>query len=163
MKIRQIVPLILIALASGCASGPEFDQQKYSTVITPEQVAGDSGNYIGSKVLWGGMLISITNLETGSQLEVLGYPLQTNQCPDVDQDPLGRFLVIYQEFLEPIDYAPGRVVTVTGKFDQVRKGQVGATEYVYPVVNAESVHLWSKSSGLGKPQIHFGVGLFYGS
>jgi outer membrane lipoprotein len=154
--------LLLLTLVSGCASGPEFDQDTYSTTFTPQQAARDSGNYIGSSVMWGGMLISTSNLQNGSQLEILGYPLQTSQRPNVELEPQGRFLVMSGDFLEPLDFAPGRLVTVTGVIDQTRSGAVGDTEYVYPVVNVRNLHLWSKSGGLGKPQFHFGVGVGYG-
>ena len=94
---------------------------------------------------------------------MLAYPLQSNQRPDIERGPIGRFLIVSPDFLEPIDYAQGRIITVTGKLNDVRTGQVGATEYQYPVIHSEQIHLWSKFVGLSSPQVHFGVGLFYGS
>lgn len=155
--------LISLLLIAGCASSPKFDNERYTQVVTPAQVSLDPEIYMHNSVLWGGMLIATTNLEKGTQLEVLAYPLQSSQRPDIDRDPIGRFLVVSPDFLEPIDYAQGRSITVIGSLNEVRTGQVGATEYQYPVVNAEQIHLWSKFVGLGAPQVHFGVGLFYGS
>lgn len=155
--------LFSLLIMTGCASSPKFDNEKYNQVMTPEQVSLDPESYMDNSVLWGGMLIATTNLEQGTQLEVLAYPLQSNQRPDIDRNPIGRFLIVSPDFLEPIDYAQGRTITVIGDLDEVRTGQVGATEYQYPVVNVEQIHLWSKFEGLGAPQVHFGVGLFYGS
>ena len=74
---------------------------------------------------------------------------------------LGRFLVIQQGYLESVDYAPGRLVTITGQFTDTREGEVGSADYVYPVIEAEQIFLWSNNVGANQPTVHFGFGFIF--
>ncbi len=165
--MAKIVPVRLITfslsflLVAACVKGPDFDKDRYQNQTTPQQVVKDIDSYRDSNVLWGGMLISSTNLKDGTQLEVLAYPLHSSQKPDSGSSPLGRFLVIDNRFLEPVDYAGGRLITVTGKLADTKRGQVGSAQYTYPVINAEQIFLWPKNRGQFEPGVHFGFGFIF--
>jgi len=163
MLLRLTFTSLLLLILVGCSStGPEYDGAYYRQSVTPEQVADNIDGYKNQNVLWGGILINSINLEDGSELEVLAYPLSSNQRPDLNRDPIGRFLAREGEYLEPLDYAEGRVVTVTGQIARSHSGQVGSAAYIYPVINADQIYLWSKEGSGSKPQIHIGVGVGFG-
>lgn len=157
------LPILLTTLVlTGCATGPGYDSERYRTSVIPAQVSSDSGRYQGGEVLWGGILVGISNFENSTQLEVLGYPLRSNQQPNTNASPTGRFLVEKEGYLEPVDYSQGRLVTVTGKLIKTQEGQVGSADYVFPVLHPDQIHLWSKDSGSSGPVWHFGVGVGIG-
>ena len=162
MLPRIFLMLIVLALLGGCVTGPGYDSERYRVDISPEQVSSDFESYRNSEVLWGGVLVSVTNMEKVTQLEVLAYPLKSNQFPDTDGNPTGRFLVIRDGYLEPVDYAPGRTVTVTGQLGEARESQVGSAEYIFPVVRPDQIHLWPRGSENYGPVWHFGVGVGVG-
>lgn len=147
--------LLVAAGLSACATSPEFDTKGIDVSLTPQQAAKDDQGLQGAVVLWGGVLIDSINLKDSTQLELLAYPLDRNQKPLSEQEPLGRFLAVQKGYLETSDYAQGRYVTVRGHLDEKRTGRVGEAEYTYPVVNIDQLYLWSSAP---ESQVQFGFG-----
>jgi outer membrane lipoprotein len=156
------IGLLLAVIASGCASGPRFDTRTYSVSPTPAEAAVDAALWQGNRVLWGGMILNSANHEDGTEIEVLAYPLASGQRPDVERTPIGRFIVLKDEYLETVDYAEGRLVTVAGPFTTTRVGRVGDARFVYPQVEADEIHLWSRTSTRRDPQFSIGIGVLLG-
>ena len=160
IKVQLTAILTCLLLLGGCASGPQFDEERFQTATTPASAAQIPENFQGSEIMWGGIIIANNGTDSGSQLEILAYPLSSNQRPDTSKQPVGRFLVAQDSFLEPLDYAAGRRVTVTGTFTGVRDGKVGSADYTFPLVSAGDVHLWSQQDST--PRVNFGVGVTFG-
>lgn len=160
---RNLACLAMAAALAACASGPRYDTARYDTSITPSQAVANNAALRGKEVLWGGLLINSVNMEGASQLEILAYPLDSTQRPDTEESPRGRFLAVKAGYLETVDYAEGRLVTVAGRLAETRSGQVGQATYVYPVVEAESLHLWPKVGDTPQTQVHFGIGVMIGN
>ena len=152
----------VITLLAACASAPTFDTSRVDPALTPRGVAAELDAVTGKTVLWGGVILAITNLKSGTQLEVLGYPLDDDNRPLRDSNPLGRFLIQYPGFLEPATYAEGRMVTVLGTIHGAVTGKVGESDYRYPIVTSEQLHLWAKDSGNNRGNVHFGIGVGIG-
>ena len=144
---------------AACATSPNFDTAGIDTSLTPQQAVAGNQAIQGEPVLWGGVVINSTNLKDSTQLEILAYPLDSNQRPNRQQEPLGRFLAVHEGYLETTDYAQGRLITVRGIIFDNRIGNVGEAEYTYPVVNINQLHLWSKQSGSTESQVQFGIGI----
>lgn len=151
----------LALMLAGCATGPRFDAKDYDRRITPQAVQkGEAAN--GTRVLWGGMIINTSNFEGGSELEILAYPLITSsQRPDTTKAPLGRFIARTGDYLESVDYAQGRLVTVAGPVTGTRSGMIGEAHYTYAVVEPETgkIYLWPVGSERGAGTPHFSIGL----
>ncbi len=156
---RSVLVILSVITLSSCVSGPQYDQQRFDSSITPEHASTQIENLQDTEVMWGGILIANNGVESGSRLEVLAYPLKSNQQPDLDQSPVGRFIALEDRFLEPLDYAEGRQVTVTGRLVETREGKVGEANYVFPIVQSQDVYLWSPGR---KPEVNFGVGFVFG-
>ena len=157
--VRNLLCSAIVAAFAACASGPRYDTARYSTSITPALAVENNAALRDKEVLWGGLLINSINKDDATQLEILAYPLDSTQRPDTDLSPQGRFLAVKSGYLETVDYSEGRLVTVAGKLTETRSGQVGEAAYVYPVVEAESVHLWPKASDAPKTRVQFGIGI----
>lgn len=165
--MRDIVNALFLSAAlllglAACASGPKFDTSGVDKSLIPTAVAADIDAARGRTAMWGGTVINSRNQERISELEVLAYPLSDSGRPQLDQSPLGRFLVQRAGYLETVDYAPGRLITAIGPVAGVRSGTVGAARYDYPVIEARELHLWPRSEtagGVSNPQFHFGIGI----
>ncbi|MEX0730505.1 MAG: Slp family lipoprotein [Aquisalimonadaceae bacterium] len=164
MLQRPAVMLIatLSLLLGACATtGPDFHTDGVAD-LAPRAAASAGDGAVGERVIWGGRIIAVNPLEQGTQLELLAYPLGRNQQPEPDRSSQGRFLVIHPEYLEPADWSPDRLVTVTGTLRSIRSGNIGDAEYRYPEVHADDLYLWPKpasSPGGTSPRVNFGFGV----
>jgi outer membrane lipoprotein len=119
-------------------------------------------------VEWGGQIVAVHNLRNRTELEVLAYPLAPGGRPGSRGAPLGRFIAVRAGFLEPADFAPGRLLTVSGVVGPPREGTVGEARYLFATVSAENLRLWQddyQPSGVipyGTIGIGVGSGGFYG-
>lgn len=159
-----LTAILLIGLLLGaCASGPRFDGSAYSQSPTPAEAVVDPALWQGKRVLWGGMILNSVNHENGTEIELLAYPLASGQRPDTSRQPIGRFIVREDSYLETVDYAQGRLVTVAGSFTATREGRVGDARFAWPLVEADGIHLWPRDGGARRePQFSIGVGVLLG-
>lgn len=157
-KLLLLFPLVLLV---ACASSPRFKTEGVETDMTPKQAVVENQALQGKSVLWGGVIITATNLKESTQLEILAYPLGDYQQPVTNGQALGRFLAVQKGYLETADYAQGRQVTVKGSLGETRSGRIGETEYVYPVVNIHRVHLWPKEGESSESRVRFGIGVMF--
>lgn len=164
MSIPQIVLPLFIVLLFGCTTAPKLDTAGVDQTVTPGSPIKEILAAQGRRVQWGGSIISSINLRDTTQIEVLGYPLEQSGRPATNQAELGRFLVLYDGYLETVDYAPGRLLTVVGTLVEIREGTVGKADYRYPLIAAEQLHLWPQEEAhdYRGPQFHFGIGVGIG-
>lgn len=154
-----LVALLGLVLLAGCAAGPRFELAGVDTALTPREAIGDIERYRGRKVQWGGVIVSSHNLKDATQLEVLAYPLTDEGRPKTDEEARGRFLAMYPGYLETVDFAPGRLITIVGTLKGTRTGTVGEMPYTYPVVQMEQRRLWNAAEPRTNPRFHFGIGV----
>jgi outer membrane lipoprotein len=160
-KRQLTIQLFFVLFITACATTPIFDTSSIDLSITPEQAANNAVTLEGSPLLWGGIIINSTNLKEETQLEVLAYPLDSKQKPDVEKQPLGRFLAIEPEYLETSIYSQGRSITVSGTLQINRIGRIGEAEYTYPVLKINQLQLWKSRGKSGETRFHFGVGVMF--
>jgi outer membrane lipoprotein len=148
------IGLILLA---GCASSPKVASD-VDRSLTPKEAVASAGTE--RRLQWGGVIIEAQNLAQTTELQILAYPLKSNGKPDLKESPEGRFIAQKAGYLESVDYAKGRQVTVTGNFSKVRTGEVGESPYEFPILDAEEVVLWPEDSPReAKPRVNFGFGV----
>lgn len=150
-------------LIAGCAS-PPIDTGAGVESSTPDSLVAEAGDPAatidaGARVLWGGLIIASANLESGSQLEVLAYPLDRVQRPQTTHEPQGRFIVRTRDYLETLDFSPGRPVTAYGRVAAIDDGRVGEADYRYPVLQVDELHLWRPGDEPVRPRFNFGIGI----
>jgi outer membrane lipoprotein len=159
--VRKLLELLaVVTLMSACATAPPLDVSGIDRDLTTVEALARPEAARGRRVLWGGVIVGSRNLATGTELEVLSYPLTRAGKPDRNRDPLRRFILVSPGYLEPVDYAPGRLISAVGQLRGMREGSVGETPYTYPVLAAEQVHLWPpEAARRTDPSVHFGVGI----
>jgi len=166
MSILSRIPSLFLAVVlAGCAAGP---QTRSAADNSPAAVAADPARFQGQRVEWGGQIAAVHNLRNRTELEVLAYPLSSGGRPGIAGSPLGRFIAVRSGFLEPADFAPGRLVTVSGVIGPPREGAVGETRYLFATLSAESLRLWDSSAAYQPSGVYpfgaigVGSGGFYG-
>jgi outer membrane lipoprotein len=136
---RRAAALALALFAVGCARPPAALRGTYAPLGPAEARARDA---TGERVRWGGEIIRTTPEATETCFEILGKPLDGEARPREGDQTLGRFIACAPGFHDPAIHAAGREVTVTGTLAEPRTRPVGSYEYRFPVVRADTVHLW---------------------
>jgi len=147
------------ALLFACSTPEKLDSSGIDISITPQQAVSESVVLQNARVLWGGVILSSVNLKEATQFEILAYPLTSEQRPDSDKPPVGRFLALQAGYLEISRYGQGRLMTISGTLQDKRSGRVGESDYIYPVIQIHQFHLWEKRARSNEPQFHFGLGM----
>ncbi|MDO6461799.1 Slp family lipoprotein [Granulosicoccaceae sp. 1_MG-2023] len=158
MRLSGWILLALLSLA-GCAStAPVLNTEGVSRSPSPQQLTAGEAVPDDTPLLWGGVIVSASNLPQYTQLEVLAYPL-AGLRPDTGETPLGRFLIRHAGYLETLDYASGRELSVVGKVTGMQDQRIGEAAYRFPLMEDEQLHLWPSASRREAPRVNFGFGV----
>ena len=168
MEKRRIVLIIIFGLmfiASGCVKAISKSlRAQVDTSLTLKKVKDNSEKYKGKIILWGGVIVNSKNLKEGTLLEIVQKPVDiANQPKTVDQSE-GRFLALFDGYLDVAIYSSDREVTVSGPITETRTMPLGEIEYTYPVVDAKEIHLWptrSKNINHIHPYWHYPSRYYY--
>ncbi|MCU7915465.1 MAG: Slp family lipoprotein [Candidatus Thiodiazotropha sp. (ex Gloverina cf. vestifex)] len=158
--IALILQAALVFLVlSACSTAPKVAADADRSP-TPAEVTTAATSDSGKRLQWGGVIVESRNLADITELQILAYPLKKDGRPDVTASPNGRFLAQHQGYLETVNYAKGRQVTVTGKFSEVRAGEIGDAAYDFPTLTTDELVLWPEASTTKpKPRVNFGFGV----
>jgi outer membrane lipoprotein len=144
----------LTLVLSGCASYPDNVSVVEGTELTTfNEVNNSDANFIGKTVRWSGVIAKISNEKTLTNLDVLYYPAASNGRPKTQDEPLGRFRVVINGFVDPAIYRQGKAITVLGQLKESETAKIGEYEYEYPTLTSKNIHLWK--AVVVKPQVQF--------
>ena len=149
MKKRNLLAILLIGallLASGCAVMSKELRREAEKDLPFTEVFKNPELHRGKVVIWGGMIVDSKNTKEGTLLEVLQKPLDMVGEPRDGDQSGGRFLAIYDDYLDVAIYAKGREVTVGGFVRGERGMPLGEIRYTYPVITVKEIHLWPEVS-----------------
>ncbi|MGV3002405.1 Slp family lipoprotein [Vibrio sp. E150_018] len=142
MKKYGLLFLILIGL-SACSSLPPELEATSEQPITDYQQWVNSNPDKSVEVRLGGIITKVTNLSDQTRIEIVNLPISSNGKPSLESDPKGRFVAYVDGFLEPVNYKPGRLITVVGQSTEPEKGKVGEYSYTFPTLKANGQRLWT--------------------
>lgn len=141
MRLPAILPAAALLVVVACSPpralvGPPVDE-----VTVAEAQERD---LTGTRVRWGGEVVTVTVEQQETCFEMVGRPLDRMARPrDVDATD-GRFLACAPGFYEPTIYAAGRTMTFVGTLEPSVVQKIGEHDYRYPRLRAESLYLWPK-------------------
>lgn len=159
MKARIALLTLPALLLVACAGSPALTQLPERAAPPPDQLMQSPSQYEGMDVVWGGRVVDVRNFERHSEIEVVGYPLDGRQRPQVEAGDQGRFILVVPDFVEPADYPPGRLVSLVGRFSGVREGHIGERAYRWPEVVVRELYRWSPDELRQPSRVRFGIGV----
>ena len=148
----------LCVLLCACAT-PVFRDVDNAVAVAASDVQQDPEAFRGAEVVWGGRIVAVENRAETTEVEVVAYPLDRDQQPMPEEPSQGRFMLVLPGFVEPLDYAAGRHLTVHGALAGTQVGHVQERSYLYPVVRAIDVSIWPWGFMFDKkPRVSIGIG-----
>ena len=140
--IRALLTASLLLLLAACAATPTPIARGPFTPVSLKQAL--SNEAVGSRVRWGGMIISVAPLKTESCFEILSRPLDSDGEPKQTDQTEGRFIACGAGFYDPAAYPAGREITFVGSVQAPAECKIDAYEFSCPRLAIESLHLWPK-------------------
>lgn len=138
--MRLLIIAAFFLTLSACTTIPEQIQGAYQD-ISPARV---ESSVFGADVRWGGIIVA-THVEADkSCIEILSRELGKYLRPETNDSTAGRFIGCQPGFLDPMVYAAGREITVTGAIQRIEVKKLEEFDYRYPVVEIDDLVLWEK-------------------
>lgn len=164
MPIRLLFVLILAFALTGCARQVI---SRESLLLAERNLAFDAvhenpQSYVGRTLLVGGAVAETANTPEGTELEVVQFPLGSDDRPREQRGSEGRFLARTREFLDPLIYSRGRLVTLVGTVTGTAERRLDGTDYRYPVISIREIYVWRPEDPYAQPAVHFGIGVGVG-
>jgi len=160
----KVILLVLMMSIVSCAHViSKHVREQVRPDTTPAMVLNNPERYKGQLIILSGIIIEIENTKEGTLLKVLQRPEGFRGKPkDVDES-VGRFLAIYNGYLDASVYSNGRSITIAGEVQGKRILPLGEIQYTYPVINVKEIYLWPSEKRYYSPypSWHIGFGYFY--
>lgn len=137
------ITLGLLLIASGCAPIISKEIRKnVSDELTFKEIIKNPDAYKGKIVLLSGVISGSKNTKEGTLIEILQKPADMEGRPkDVDESD-GRFLALYDGYLDTAIYNRGREALVAGEVKGKRTLPLDEIEYHYPLIMIREIHLF---------------------
>ncbi len=157
-RFRLVAGVLALLAFTACSPISAELKRDVNSGVTMALLRQDAAGSKGAKVLLGGRIVGTEVKRDQTILEVLQFPLDFQDRPDPSGASGGRFLTVFDKYLDPAIFSEGRLITIVGRVAGARAGHIGEMEYTYPLLAAEGVHLWS-AGGEGSPAFTFGIGV----
>lgn len=144
--MKNLWLIVALFLLGGCTHVfSEQARQQVDPALTFEQLKRDANSYAGKYIKVGGIIAEVKNTEQGSQVEIVQFNLGRDDIPDESTSSGGRFLAQTPDYLDNMIYKKGRPVAVIGRVEGARTLPLDQTQYTYPVIAIQEIHVWKKS------------------
>ena len=132
----------VLVLLSGCSNIPKQITTAPSNDLQLNEIQGQIENFANQDVRWGGEVVSVENNNDASILQIVQYPLNHYGKPIINQSSDGRFLAKTTEFIDPVVYKKGTLLTFTGTLNGEDVRKVDQKELIMPVLVVSSMYKW---------------------
>lgn len=144
--------LFFFVFASGCSYVISGDlRAKVDRSLTFNDAQKNPNTYKGKMVLWGGEIIQTLPQKDGTTLvEVLQWQLGWRGEPKRIVSFQGKFLILVNEYLDPVLYRGRKKITVAGEILGEIQGDkieyLTEIAYRYPLILSKQIHVWKDYS-----------------
>ncbi len=164
LSIFGMAFLSLSLIFQGCAPmNKQTTKEEAYEKIPFTEIAKSPDTYKGKVVRLGGVIIKTENRKEDTLFEILEKPLSWRGRPKPGDYSGGRFMVVFEEFLDEAIYHPNRPITVVGEVVGTRRATIGEKTYDYPLLSGREIRLWEERGYTGSPRMHIGIGIGGGS
>jgi len=136
---RRLFIILLLIFTAGCSVVPKDIRRQADRSITIPMVQTAPDAFKGSKVIWGGIILSSKNLADKTVIEALQTPLDRTDRVINEEQSKGRFLIESKTYLDTYLYKQGKEITVAGIIRGITVQKIGEMDYAYPVL--EPLHI----------------------
>ncbi len=143
MKARIFIAVIFLTVVACTPFSQEMMQEVQKDVAFTDVLAAPDA-FIGQTVIWGGVIIETIARPDDTLVIVRQTSLGFQKQPMNPNISLGRFIIRYSGFLDPVIYTGDREVTVIGRVAGKEERPIGDFRYAYPVVESREIRLWGK-------------------
>lgn len=138
--------LVLALTLPGCAHViSEETRKQVDKNIDFSDVKMSADAFIGKKILVGGKIAGVRNYNEGGRMEVVQFTLDNTGFPIEVSRSAGRFIATSPDFIDPIIYKAGRLVTLAGEVKGKKTGTVDGAEYTFPVIGIKEIFAWKQN------------------
>lgn len=160
MKPRVALLAMALFALTACVPTPLFREAPIEPSPAPREIAAQIEAQMDRSVLWGGMVIELTQYEGYVEVEVLGFPTDAQARPIPQARDGGRFIALRAGRLDPNEVVPGRFLTLTGRITGERRVRVGEQELTLPEIDTREIHLWPRDwNTRERPRVSVGIGV----
>ncbi len=144
MKLSRFLIVLALILCAGCTTHVISDDSMrlVDRSLGFAQLKENPDRYVGSYVLLGGAIASISNTAQTGQLEVVQFKLDNDNMPVESHITGGRFLAQANGFLDPFVFKSGQLVTIVGEVKGHKTMRLDQVEYIYPIIAIREIYLW---------------------
>jgi len=143
MRYLVTMSLASILLIAGCTAIISDQSRKLiNTDATFKEIKEAPENYIGKTVLLGGRIASIRNNADGAQIEIVQFALTSQDYPEDSFISYGRFLATNSNYLDPLIFRPGMLITLVGELKGKKTLRLDDMDYNYPLLSLREWYLW---------------------
>jgi outer membrane lipoprotein len=158
--MKALMPLGLLLALTACAPTPLFREVPAVPTPAPRDLARDIERHMDRSVLWGGMVLELREFEGYVEIEVLGFPIDEQARPQPRARDGGRFIALRAGKVDPLEVAPGRFLTLSGRITGERRLSVHGAEETVVEVDAREIHLWPTDwNTRERPRVSVGIGV----
>jgi len=118
---------------AGCSVLPRSVLKEADRDITLDMVQSNPERLVGSKVIWGGVILNSENLENVTEIEVLETELSFDERPK-NGSSKGRFIIQSPGYLDTNIYSKSKKITVAGTVKGIERRKIGKMDYPYPII-----------------------------
>jgi outer membrane lipoprotein len=152
----KISALALTLIVSGCVVVPEpIKVVDDENLVSFESIINGDSTGLGANARWGGEIVAVENKKEYSELEILQFPSNHYGKPRTSLDSAGRFKVRVAEFIDPLVFEKGRLITFVGELGEPAEGIIGEQTYVYPVLLASGYYMWKDTEEYQVSGFHY--------
>jgi len=139
----RVFALAIWCLAAGACAHPisALVRAEADPALTLSKVVENPKTYLGSIVIWGGIVSAVSRGPEGTRLLVIQTPLDSRGYPQT-RVAEGEFIARIPESLDPRVYQRGLAITLAGEIEGVEEKDLGFMEYPRPVLRIVQVHPW---------------------
>ncbi len=155
--MKRFLLILIITSLFGCAHvvSKELREKAYGEP-PPSVLLKDPDSFKGRIVILGGVIISSSNTEGGTYIEVLQKPLDYQGRPEDTDVSSGRFIIFYEGYLDTAVYSQSREVTVAGEVMGKKVRPLGEIQYPYLLIKSKETYLFEPRYYM---PVHFGIGI----
>lgn len=141
---------LIVALTVGLAAcAPTKPTVHNAGTASPhfQQVLNNVTPYQGETIRWGGAVAELRNYKDYAEVTMVQFPLTRFGKPISTEKSAGRFVVRSEQFLDPLVYEKGALVTFIGQVAPATQVKVDEKTLMLPVVQMSDSHTWPENYG----------------